>query len=68
MKNAKSIMLFYGILSGIISIGLTLLQYFTNSYNGSPLSVFFLELSLFFYLFFLFLWVFIRVKTEVFDK
>lgn len=41
MRNAKSIMLFYGILSGIISIGLTLLQYFTNSYNGSPLSVFF---------------------------
>ena len=39
MRNAKSIMLFYGILSGIISIGLTLLQYFTNSYNGSPLSV-----------------------------
>ena len=39
MRNAKSIMLFYGILSGIISIGLTLLQYFTNSYNGSSLSV-----------------------------
>ena len=39
MRNAKSIMLFYGILSGIISIGLTLLQYFTNSYNGNPLSV-----------------------------
>lgn len=39
MRNARSIMLFYGILSGIISIGLTLLQYFTNSYNGNPLSV-----------------------------
>jgi hypothetical protein len=39
MRNTRSIMLFYGILSGIISIGLTLLQYFTNSYNGSPLSV-----------------------------
>ena len=39
MRNARSIMLFYGILSGIISIGLTLLQYLTNSYNGSPLSV-----------------------------
>ena len=30
MRNARSIMLFYGILSGIISIGLTLLQYFKN--------------------------------------
>ena len=39
MRNARSIMLFYGILSGIISIGITLLQYFTNSYNGGPLSV-----------------------------
>ncbi|MEB3004825.1 DUF4199 domain-containing protein [Capnocytophaga sp. G2] len=37
MKSSKQLMLIYGFLSGIISIGLVLLQYFTNSYNSSSL-------------------------------